>query len=846
MALDTIPKQEGGKLKAVASGTLPSGQPVVVNADGTVSVVAEIAISQAVGSPTVFESANSNDTSAIFDPNANKVVIAYRDRGNSDYGTAIVGTVSDMSISFGSPVVFETATSITISATFDSNANKVVIAYEDIDNSNGKAIVGTVSGTSISFGTAAVFASNVNTISAAYDSNAQKVVIAYRNLNNSNYGTAVVGTVSGTSISFGSSTVFNSALTQDISAVYDSNAQKVVIAYRDDGNSDYGTAVVGTVSGTSISFGSTTVFNSASPTYISATFDSNAQKVVIAYRDQGSYGLGTAIVGTVSGTSISFGTKVVFNNSSGISNYISATFDSNANKVVIAYRDDGNSEYGTVVAGTVSGTSISFGSPTVFESANSISMSTTFDSNANKVVISYIDLGSSGYGTASVFRNAGSEPNLTSENYIGMSGGLVKTLSQDEETGTPSVFATNQSLQSSSAYDSSSNKTILAWRDDHSTLGFGKVVVITVDGTSISYGNTVTFNSGSTRIPSVVYDSSNNKIVIAYRDDSNSNYATAIVGTVSGTSISFGTPVVYQSTGSSAVAATYDSANSKVVVTASSKFWVGTVSGTSISFGSSVSLAGTYDTNLTYDSTNNKVIAVLFADVGAGQAYVGEVSGTSISFGSATTFDNTNFNYLGGVVHDPVNNKIIISYISGQASAIVGTVSGTSITFGAEQTVAASSNDIWLTYDSRINKPVFAYKNEANSNRGTVVVGTVSGTSISFSSPTVFETGESVQIFGSFNAGEGTTVISFMDGGNNDYGTAVGYQASGSYVVTAEVADGDNATVDIVGTVSTNQLSLTAGQQYYVQIDGTLSETPADPSVLAGTAISATKLVVKA
>jgi hypothetical protein len=59
------------------------------------------------------------------------------------------------------------------------------------------------------------------------------------------------------------------------------------------------------------------------------------------------------------------------------------------------------------------------------------------------------------------------------------------------------------------------------------------------------------------------------------------------------------------------------------------------------------------------------------------------------------------------------------------------------------------------------------------------------------------------------------------------------------------VADGDNATVDIVGTVSTNQASLTAGQQYYVQTDGTIGTTPADPSVLAGTAVSATKLLVK-
>ena len=42
---------------------------------------------------------------------------------------------------------------------------------------------------------------------------------------------------------------------------------------------------------------------------------------------------------------------------------------SNANKVVVAYRDQDNSGYGNIV-GTVSGTGITFGSPTVFNSAN--------------------------------------------------------------------------------------------------------------------------------------------------------------------------------------------------------------------------------------------------------------------------------------------------------------------------------------------------------------------------------------------------------------------------------------------------------------------------------------------
>ena len=113
----------------------------------------------------------------------------------------------------------------------------------------------------------------------------EKVVIAYQDVGNSNYATAIVGTVSGTSISFGSAAVFNSTKSLHQSATYDSSNQKVVIiAYRDDGNNQYGTAIVGTVSGTSISFGSpVTVFNSATIYYASATYDSTNNKVVIAY-----------------------------------------------------------------------------------------------------------------------------------------------------------------------------------------------------------------------------------------------------------------------------------------------------------------------------------------------------------------------------------------------------------------------------------------------------------------------------------------------------------------------------------------------------------------------------------
>ena len=56
--------------------------------------------------------------------------------------------------------------------------------------------------------------------------------------------------------------------------------------------------------------------------------------------------------------------------------------------------------------------------------------------------------------------------------------------------------------------------------------------------------------------------------------------------------------------------------------------------------------------------------------------------------------------------------------------------------------------------------------------------------------------------------------------------------------------NGQTATIQIAGSVDDAQSGLTPGQQYYVQGDGTLSETADSPSVLAGTAIATTKLAI--
>ena len=72
----------------VASGAISTGDTVVLNSDGTVSVVA--GVPESAGTAVVFESANSQYISATYDSNAQKVVIAYSDVGNSYYGTSVV------------------------------------------------------------------------------------------------------------------------------------------------------------------------------------------------------------------------------------------------------------------------------------------------------------------------------------------------------------------------------------------------------------------------------------------------------------------------------------------------------------------------------------------------------------------------------------------------------------------------------------------------------------------------------------------------------------------------------------------------------------------------------------
>jgi hypothetical protein len=327
------------------------------------------------------------------------------------------------------------------------------------------------------------------------------------------------------------------------------------------------------------------------------------------------------------------------------------------------------------------------------------------------------------------------------------------------------------------------------------------------------------------------------------------------VGTVSGTSISFGSEAVYNTATSQYNSAAFDSNTGKVVIAykdadASVQSRVATVSGTSISFGTEVQVTsnGTY-VKAVFDSNSNKVV-VIYRDGGNsnyGTARVGTVSGTDISFGSAVVFASSSTEDVQATF-DSTNNKIVIGYKDGgdsdKGKTVVGTVSGTSISFGSAVTfnTGGSFGMNGVVYNSNQNKVFFFYTSSAV---GKVLSGTVSGTAVgSLSSEFTYHNASTGVPFQVYDVASTNIVAAYRDGADSK-GKAVVFKPDNIATTRGQVTNGQAASVDVIGSVSTNQIGLTAGQQYFVQNDGTISTTADSPSVLAGTAISATELVVK-
>ena len=403
-------------LEAVASGTLANGDTVIINADGTVTAAGLVSTPvPVIGSKVEFEAGTTTHISSCYDTGSNKVIIAYKDGSDGNKVKAIVGTVASGAITFGTPANLDGNQGNFNSIAYDANANKVVVVYHKTTTNDGVVQVGTVSGTSISFGSENVFSSiQIGYNAICYDSSANKLIIAWYSPDDTILK-VTVGTISGTNMTFGAVVTTAAPSTQPIGLVYDANANKSLLCYR--GPSNYGHAAVISVSGTTASIGTPAPFVSETVSEVAAVYDSSNNKTLIVWR-KGTNNYGVGIVATISGTSVTFGTEAVL--VSAASFRFAASFDTTVNKAIVVYYNS-SSQYGDSVQCTISGTSVTSTSPVTYLTASTSYNATVYDPDSERTVFAFDDGGDSSKGNALLYSSTSLATNLTSENYIGIS-----------------------------------------------------------------------------------------------------------------------------------------------------------------------------------------------------------------------------------------------------------------------------------------------------------------------------------------------------------------------------------------------------------------------------------------
>lgn len=298
--------------------------------------------------------------------------------------------VTDLSITYGSEsIINSTSTAYTTIGVIDSN--HFVVGYVNSSTGEGFIKIGTISGTSISYGGASSFygGSTSNLSLGMLDSS--HFVIAFSGARN--FGYLDIGTISGASITFRGYTSFNLASTNAINVVITSSSEFTIV-YQDAGNSNKGTARAHTYNGITLTVGNEYIFNNAITSYITACA-LDAGTFAVFYRDNGNSNKGTSVIGTISGTIITFGTEYALTSSASFT----STSKINSTKFAISYNDD-SSGYGTSRICSINGYSVTFGNAYVF---NTSSVSWVFSEVDNSnLVITYLDVGNSSYGTTIV------------------------------------------------------------------------------------------------------------------------------------------------------------------------------------------------------------------------------------------------------------------------------------------------------------------------------------------------------------------------------------------------------------------------------------------------------------
>jgi hypothetical protein len=385
----TIVSGDGGyTLRCVVTATNSLGA-VAANSASTITVLGTTVAYGNTGTFTLSTGASWNSIRFVAG-SSTKAVVAFRH--GSGYGQAVVITRSGSNISKGTTAQFASSTDAygIYVVTDPHDASKFIVSYTDFNNYyRPTVIVGSISGTTISYGSPVVFdsssypATTDRGTSVAYDPHTSgKCIVSWAY----GYFKSAVGSISGTTITAGSITTLSGMGGSSLNVAYDPHTSgKFAIGFKQDASPKYGKLVVGSISGTTVTLNPARTFHSAMVDEgLSFDYDPHTSgKVLFTYVQNYGSGYGQCVIGTISGTSLSVGTPATYN-SANTATPCEGRYDPvNNNKIIVVFRDDANSNAGTTSVGSVSGTTITFGNEYVFHSGNSYSPSIAVSDSAS-------------------------------------------------------------------------------------------------------------------------------------------------------------------------------------------------------------------------------------------------------------------------------------------------------------------------------------------------------------------------------------------------------------------------------------------------------------------------------
>ena len=446
---DLFPAGAGKQVSFTASGNVTSsGKPVILNSDGTVTEVGESSVSAAKGSATSITSGNTNYLAMAYSTADDKFLAVFND-GSHAYST--IGTYSSGSpgsYTWATPVKFRSANYnlINFSIAYSPDDDKFLITAQHVDDNNmGTSFVTEIDsgGTTVTMQAPVVFYSyssyGVIDTAVVYDTNENKFLVTYVDGFSDGFVRAKVGSLSGSTISYGSELeVDNSNQYYACVLDYSPTDQKSLVSFCMNTSNLYSRVL--TISGTSVTAGSVSSAWTTGTNYIAQCYDSSQNKFLFTYRASATKSRAL----TISGTSVSSGTETSIWSTDSV--MVSATFDTTRNKNLVLTDDYSGNTMEIINVSIDSSGNLTAEAPFEVFGLGDTSGAVVFDPDASVSAVVGIDddLGSN-YGRSVAYEAGGNTTNLTATNFLGISDAAISSAASGNITMKGGIASTGLS-----------------------------------------------------------------------------------------------------------------------------------------------------------------------------------------------------------------------------------------------------------------------------------------------------------------------------------------------------------------------------------------------------------------